>query len=178
MRPPRADADNLKATLTASAPAPGVVSLFFRNNLKDFDTYIYAIAEAMRDDTRPCSSCGSTADLRMGRHIQYAALDLANSASASAWHIAALNHATRNISARADAPRAPRRLRGPHDYDVPLNDIIDMVLGATILGSKLANPRHAHEYKVFKTIKLPAGKLLIPGVIENRSRISSKNIPN
>jgi 5-methyltetrahydropteroyltriglutamate--homocysteine methyltransferase len=182
----RADADNLKAALAQvtaaggflSAASPGVVSLFFRNDhYKDFDTYIYAIAEAMRDEYETVAKAGlvlqlDCPDLGMGRHIQYAALDLAEFRKRIGLHIAALNHATRNI--------APEQMRlhlcwgnyeGPHHYDVPLNDIIDIVLGARpgAISLEAANPRHAHEYKVFETIKLPAGKLLIPGVIESKS---------
>ncbi len=182
----RADADNLKAALAQvtaaggflSAASPGVVSLFFRNDhYKDFDTYIYAIAEAMRDEYEAVAKAGlvlqlDCPDLGMGRHIQYAALDLPEFRKRIGLHIAALNHATRNI--------APEQMRlhlcwgnyeGPHHYDVPLNDIIDIVFGArpAAISLEAANPRHAHEYKVFETVKLPAGKLLIPGVIESKS---------
>jgi 5-methyltetrahydropteroyltriglutamate--homocysteine methyltransferase len=182
----RADADNLKAALAQvtaaggflSAASPGVVSLFFRNDhYKDFDTYIYAIAEAMRDEYETVTKAGlvlqlDCPDLGMGRHIQYAALDLPEFRKRIGLHIAALNHATRNI--------APEQMRlhlcwgnyeGPHHYDVPLNDIIDIVLGArpAAISLEAANPRHAHEYKVFETVKLPADKLLIPGVIESKS---------
>jgi 5-methyltetrahydropteroyltriglutamate--homocysteine methyltransferase len=182
----RADADNLKAALAGvsatsgflSAASPGVVSLFFRNDhYKDFETYIYAIADAMRDEYETVTRSGlvlqlDCPDLGMGRHIQYAALDLAEFRKRIGLHIAALNHATRNI--------APEQMRlhlcwgnyeGPHHYDVPLRDIIDIVFGArpAAISLEAANPRHAHEYKVFETVKLPPGKWLIPGVIESKS---------
>jgi 5-methyltetrahydropteroyltriglutamate--homocysteine methyltransferase len=181
-----ADADNLKAALAGvsatggflSAASPGVVSLFFRNDhYKDFETYIYAIADAMRDEYETVTRSGlvlqlDCPDLGMGRHIQYAALDLAEFRKRIGLHIAALNHATRNIS--------PEQMRlhlcwgnyeGPHHYDVPLRDIIDIVFGArpAAISLEAANPRHAHEYKVFETVKLPPGKWLIPGVIESKS---------
>jgi 5-methyltetrahydropteroyltriglutamate--homocysteine methyltransferase len=181
-----ADADNLKAALAGvsatggflSAASPGVVSLFFRNDhYKDFETYIYAIADAMRDEYETVTRSGlvlqlDCPDLGMGRHIQYAALDLAEFRKRIGLHIAALNHATRNI--------APEQMRlhlcwgnyeGPHHYDVPLRDIIDIVFGArpAAISLEAANPRHAHEYKVFETVKLPPGKWLIPGVIESKS---------
>ena len=182
----RADADNLKAALGGvsaaggflSAASPGVVSLFFRNDhYKDFETYIYAIAEAMRDEYETAARSGlvlqlDCPDLGMGRHIQYAALDLAEFRKRIGLHVAALNHATRNI------PPEQMRLHlcwgnyeGPHHYDVPLADIIDIVFGArpAAISLEAANPRHAHEYKVFETVKLPSGKWLIPGVIESKS---------
>jgi 5-methyltetrahydropteroyltriglutamate--homocysteine methyltransferase len=60
---------------------------------------------------------------------------------------------------------------GPHHYDVPLADIIDVVFMARPAGLSFeaANPRHAHEWAVFETVKLPDGKVLIPGVIESKS---------
>jgi 5-methyltetrahydropteroyltriglutamate--homocysteine methyltransferase len=182
----RTDVSNLKAALAAasategflSAASPGVVSLFFRNDhYKDFETYIYAIADAMRDEYEAVAQGGLTLqidcpDLGMGRHIQYADLDLAAFRKRIGLHIAALNHATRNI--------APEQMRlhlcwgnydGPHHRDVPLADIIDVVFTARphAISLEAANPRHAHEYKVFDTVKLPAGKVLIPGVLESKS---------
>jgi 5-methyltetrahydropteroyltriglutamate--homocysteine methyltransferase len=182
----RTDADNLKAALTQanaaegfmSAASPGVVSLFFRNDhYKDFETYIYAIADAMRDEYETVAKAGFVVqfdcpDLGMGRHIQYADLDLKQFRKRIELHIEALNHATRNIP--------PEQLRmhlcwgnyeGPHHYDVALSDIIDIVFKARpqAISLEAANPRHAHEYVVFDTVKLPAGKCLIPGVIESKA---------
>jgi 5-methyltetrahydropteroyltriglutamate--homocysteine methyltransferase len=182
----RTDVDNLKAALAAakategflSAASPGVVSLFFRNDhYKDFETYIYAIADAMRDEYEAVAQAGLTLqidcpDLGMGRHIQYADLDLAAFRKRIGLHVAALNHATQNI------PPEQMRLHlcwgnydGPHHRDVPLADIIDIVFTARphAISLEAANPRHAHEYKVFDTVKLPAGKVLIPGVLESKS---------
>jgi 5-methyltetrahydropteroyltriglutamate--homocysteine methyltransferase len=111
-------------------------------------------------------------DLAMGRHIQYADLDLAAFRRRAQRHVEALDHATAGI--------APEQLRmhlcwgnyeGPHHYDVPLADIIDIVLMArpTAISFEAANPRHAHEWTVFERVKLPDGKVLIPGVIESKS---------
>jgi 5-methyltetrahydropteroyltriglutamate--homocysteine methyltransferase len=183
---PRTDADNLKAAMSQvkseggfmSAASPGVVSLFFRNDhYKDFETYIYAIADAMRDEYETVANAGFVVqfdcpDLGMGRHIQYADLDLKEFRKRITLHIEALNHATRNIP--------PEKLRlhlcwgnyeGPHHRDVALADVIDIVFQARADGISLeaANPRHAHEYVLFDTVKLPDGKLLIPGVIESKS---------
>ena len=182
----RTDADNLKAALSSvkaeegfmSAASPGVVSLFFRNDhYKDFETYIYAVADAMQDEYEAIAKAGFVVqfdcpDLGMGRHIQYADLDLKEFRKRIQLHIEALNHATRNI------PPGQLRLHlcwgnyeGPHHYDVPLADIVDIVFAARPEGISLeaANPRHAHEYALFETVKLPPGKALIPGVIESKS---------
>ena len=60
---------------------------------------------------------------------------------------------------------------GPHHCDVPLADIIDIVFLARpqAISLEAANPRHAHEWTLFETVKLPDGKVLIPGVIESKS---------
>ena len=182
----RTDADNLKTALggvkaaggVMSAASPGVVSLFFRtDHYKDFETYIYAIADAMRDEYEVVTKAGfvlqfDCPDLGMGRHIQYADLDLKEFRKRIQIHIEALNHATKNIP--------PEQLRmhlcwgnyeGPHHHDVPLADIVDIVFSARpqAISLEAANPRHAHEYTLFETVKLPAGKVLIPGVIESKS---------
>ena len=182
----REDVDNLKAALAAvkaeegfmSAASPGVVSLFFRNDhYKDFETYIYAIADAMRDEYETVAKAGfvlqfDCPDLAMGRHIQYADLDLKEFRKRITLHVEALNHAVKNV------PAEQLRLHlcwgnyeGPHHRDVPLTDIIDIVFTAkpNAISLEGANPRHNHEWAAFETVKLPPGKVLIPGVIESKS---------
>ena len=108
----------------------------------------------------------------MGRHIQYANLDLKEFRKRALLHVEALNHAL------GDARPEQLRLHlcwgnyeGPHHCDVPLEDIIDIVFRARPAGIALeaANPRHAHEWAVFERVKLPDGKVLIPGVIESKA---------
>src|SRR5207237_10317841 len=85
--------------------------------------------------------------------------------------VAAVNHAT------ANTPPGQLRMHvcwgndeGPHRYDVPLADIIDVVFSARPAGISFeaANPRHGHEWAVFERVKVPEGKVLIPGVIESK----------
>src|SRR3954468_4773750 len=180
------DVGNLKAALAEgrrteafmSAASPGVVSLFFRNNYyPSQEAYLFAIAEAMRQEYEAVANAGivlqiDCPDLAMGRHIQYADLTLADFRKRAGMHVQALNHALANI--------APERLRmhlcwgnyeGPHHCDVPLADIIDVVFSARPSGISFeaATPRHAHEWTVFERVKLPAGKVLIPGVLESKT---------
>ena len=180
------DVANLEAALAAvgrtdafmSAASPGVVSLFFRNDYyADHEAYLFAIAEAMRHEYEAVAEAGvvlqiDCPDLAMGRHIQYAQLSLEEFRKRAGMHVEALNHALANI--------APERLRmhlcwgnyeGPHHCDVPLADIIDIVFAArpSAISFEAANPRHGHEWTLFERVKLPAGKLLIPGVIESKS---------
>src|SRR5437016_2653082 len=161
-----------------SAASPGVISLFFRDDhYHDHEKYLMAIAEAMRHEYETIARAGvilqiDCPDLAMGRHIQYARLGLDEFRKAARLHVEALNHATANIP--------PEQLRmhvcwgnyeGPHHYDVPLADIIDLVFTARPAGISFeaANPRHGHEWAVFERVKLPEGKIVIPGVIESKS---------
>jgi 5-methyltetrahydropteroyltriglutamate--homocysteine methyltransferase len=181
-----ADVDNLRAALSVvgrtdafmSAASPGVVSLFFRNDYyPSHEAYLFAIADAMRHEYETIAAAGvvlqiDCPDLAMGRHIQYADLSLEEFRKRAQMHVAALNHALANI--------APEQLRlhlcwgnyeGPHHCDVPLADVIDIVFAArpSAISFEAANPRHGHEWALFERVKLPAGKVLIPGVIESKS---------
>jgi len=161
-----------------TAASPGVVSLFFRDeHYGNEEAYLAAIADGMRDEYEAIANAGlvlqiDCPDLGMGRHIQFASLSLAEFRKKAELHVEALNDALRNI--------APEQLRmhlcwgnyeGPHHCDVPLADIIDIVFRArpSAIALEAANPRHAHEWKLFETVKLPEGKVLIPGVIESKS---------
>ncbi|HZP36914.1 MAG TPA: cobalamin-independent methionine synthase II family protein [Methylomirabilota bacterium] len=178
------DVDNLKAAVAAtpaedvfvSAASPGVISLFFRDDhYRDHEKYLFAIADAMRHEYETVARAGFTLqidcpDLAMGRHIQFADLDLAGFRRMAALHLSALDHAVARIP--------PEQLRmhlcwgnyeGPHHYDVPLADVLDLVLAARpqAISFEAANPRHAHEWTVFERIKVPAGKIIIPGVLDS-----------
>ena len=111
-------------------------------------------------------------DLAMGRHIQYADLDLAGFRKRATLHVEALNHALANIPAeQLRIHLCWGNYEGPHHRDVPLADVIDIVFTAkpAAISLEAANPRHAHEWALFETVKLPDGKVLIPGVIELKS---------
>jgi len=180
------DVEHLKAAFAAvdaqeaflTAASPGVVSLFFRNeHYPTEEAYLFAIADAMRPEYETIAKAGivlqiDCPDLGMGRHIQHADLSLAEWRKKAQLHVEALDHAVANIP--------PEQLRmhlcwgnyeGPHHCDVPLADVIDIVFRArpSAIALEAANPRHAHEWKLFETVKLPDGKLLIPGVIESKS---------
>lgn len=183
---PGEDAANLEAAfgkakaqeMFASAASPGVIGLFFRNDhYPSQEAYLFAIAEAMRHEYETIARAGivlqvDCPDLAMGRHIQYADLSLEEFRKRARLHVEALNHALANI------PPAQLRMHlcwgnyeGPHHCDVPLADIIDVVFLArpSAISFEAANPRHAHEWKLFETVKLPEGKVLIPGVLESKT---------
>jgi len=189
VRDPRAaesDTQNLLAALASvqateaflTAASPGVISLFFRNDHSpSHEAYLFAIADAMRHEYEAVVRAGlllqvDCPDLAMGRHIQFADLGLGEFRRMAQLHVEALNHALAGVP--------PDRVRmhvcwgnyeGPHHYDVPLADIIDVVFAARPSGVSFeaANPRHAHEWRLFERIRLPDGKLLIPGVLESKT---------
>jgi 5-methyltetrahydropteroyltriglutamate--homocysteine methyltransferase len=178
------DIANLKAATGAvnatdvflSAASPGVIALFFQNHYYPTrEAYLAAIADAMQPEYEAIAAAGvvlqvDCPDLAMGRHIQFNDASLDEFRAQARLNVEALNHATRNIP--ADQMRMHLcwgNYEGPHHRDVALKDIIDIVFEARpdAISLEACNPRHEHEWQVFEEVKLPEGKLLIPGVIDS-----------
>jgi 5-methyltetrahydropteroyltriglutamate--homocysteine methyltransferase len=184
---PRRDAQRLKeATLRGKQPtgmflssaSPGVTTLFFRNDFyPSHEDYVFAVAEALRHEYEAIVNAGmmlqvDCPDLAMGRHSQFANLDVKGFREKMELHIEALNRALVNIPAeKVRMHLCWGNYPGPHHCDVPLADIVDIVWKAKphAVLFEAANPRHAHEWTVFEEVKVPEGKILIPGVIECQS---------
>jgi 5-methyltetrahydropteroyltriglutamate--homocysteine methyltransferase len=165
------------ADVFMSAASPGVIAAFLANEYYPSDEeYIFALADAMKPEYDAIAAAGivlqlDCPDLAMTRAM------LGNDALTDEefrdqirMHVRALNHAVRDIP--------PEQMRmhlcwgngaWPHVTDIPLAAIIDVVLEArpTGLVFEAANPRHGHEWKVWKDIRLPEGKVLVPGVIDS-----------
>jgi len=166
------------AEIFSSAASPGVVSLFFANEYyPNHESYVFAIAEAMRAEYEVIAAAGAVVqldcpDLAMGRHSAYAQMDDAEFLRTIAINVDALNHAVRNIA--ADQLRMHLcwgNYPGPHHCDVSIATIADVVWRAkprTVLFEG-ANPRHAHEWTVLADIGVPDDKVICPGVIEPQS---------
>jgi 5-methyltetrahydropteroyltriglutamate--homocysteine methyltransferase len=178
------DIQNLKDAAAArgakevfmTSPSPGQIGRFLQNRYYPSDEkYLYTLADVMKQEYEAIVHAGfilqlDCPDLALGRHTQFAQLTLAEFRKVCEMHVAVLNHAVANIS--------PDRMRmhicwastgGPHYRDVPLEDIADIVVkgrpgGLVVAG---ANPRHEHEWKVWKGVRLPAGKVLVAGVIDS-----------
>ena len=178
------DIANLKAAgagikaeeIFMSAASPGVISVFLANqHYSTRDAYLGALADAMRTEYEAIYHAGfllqvDCPDLAMNRHIQFADLKTSDFRKQAAMQVEALNHALGNIP--ADAVRLHLcwgNYEGPHHRDVAMKDIIDVVLKAKPAGISFeaSNPRHEHEWKIWKDVKLPAGKVLIPGVLDS-----------
>jgi 5-methyltetrahydropteroyltriglutamate--homocysteine methyltransferase len=184
MRPLATDLENLKSAAFAAAPlaafmnaaSPGVVALFQPNDFyPSQDQYLEALAEALRSEYEAIAAAGfllqiDAPDLGMGRHTMYRDRTEEEFTILAARHIEVLNHALRNIPAdRVRMHVCWGNYEGPHHHDIPLERLLPVVLRAKpqALLFEAANPRHAHEWAVFKDVKLPEEKVLIPGVISS-----------
>ena len=178
------DVTNLKAAAAEAgavdcfmtAASPGVISHFLENQYyPSHDDYLQALSEVMRSEYEAIHRAGVTLqldcpDLAGGRHTSFGDRSLDEFKSAIHHHIEVLNEATSNI------PPEDMRMHlcwgnyeGPHNHDVPLREILQIVLKArpAAISFEAANPRHEHEYSVFNEISLPDDKVIIPGVIDS-----------
>ena len=177
----QADIDNFKAALQGvqeqepflPAVAPGTIEHWMKNEYYQSDEdFLNAIADAMHEEYKAITDAGFLlqiddpdladawqihGDMSVPEYRQFAEL-----------RIDALNYALRDI------PEESVRFHmcwgsyhGPHKYDIPLKDIVDLVLKVKAVGYSIeaSNPRHEHEWRVWEDVKLPEGKVLIPGVV-------------
>jgi 5-methyltetrahydropteroyltriglutamate--homocysteine methyltransferase len=158
-----------------TAVSPGQAARFLLNRYYQSDeAYLAALGAVLEREYAAIVDAGfvlqiDCPDLASGRNNQFQHLSLDEFRKVAAMHIEVLNHAVRALP--------PERMRmhvcwgnyeGPHHKDVALADILDILLTARPAGLSIegANPRHAHEWEVFETRKLPEGKVLIPGVLD------------
>ncbi|HEY1967918.1 MAG TPA: cobalamin-independent methionine synthase II family protein [Pseudonocardia sp.] len=168
--------DKQPSEVFMSAASPGVISAFIQNqHYPDHESYLQALAEVMKTEYDAIHQAGflvqlDCPDLAMGRHLQFADLTTAQWRTQIEKHIEAINAATRDIPAdRLRMHLCWGNYEGPHTRDVPLTDVLDIVLKARPAGLSFeaSNPRHEHEWRVFEDVKLPDGKVLLPGVIDS-----------
>jgi 5-methyltetrahydropteroyltriglutamate--homocysteine methyltransferase len=158
-----------------NSPSPGVVALFQPNeHYASGDEYLSALAEAMRVEYEEIVAAGlllqiDAPDLAMGRHIMYRDRSDEEFVERVAVHVEALNVALRDVPAdRVRLHICWGNYEGPHHLDIGVEKIIDLVLAAkpATLLFEAANPRHAHEWKVWAESRIPEDKVLVPGVID------------
>jgi 5-methyltetrahydropteroyltriglutamate--homocysteine methyltransferase len=180
----QADIDLSKAAMAGAkpveffmtSPSPGQIARYLKNkHYKTEEAYVYALADVMKREYKAIVDAGfilqlDCPDLAMLRHTVYLDKSLAEFRKIIAVNVAALNHAV------AELPAERMRMHvcwgstvAPHHTDVPLIDIIDIVLSAkpVAVSFPAANPRHEHEWKIWREVKLPVGKVIIPGVIDS-----------
>jgi 5-methyltetrahydropteroyltriglutamate--homocysteine methyltransferase len=178
------DIENFRAALAGHrveeafipASAPGAVA---RNQYYPTEEeFLYAVGEALREEYRTIVAAGFLVQIDDPFFITLFEPDEDSDGEAprrrAAMYVEALNHALRGIP--------PERVRyhtcygineGPRVYDTPLRDLIDLMLQINAQGYSFeaANPRHEHEWRVFEEVKLPEGKVIIPGVITHTSNV-------
>jgi len=157
-----------------NAASPGVIALFQPNDYyRTQDEYLEALAAALQSEYEAIVHAGiilqiDAPDLAMGRHTLYRDRTLEEFETLAARHIEVLNHALRNVSAEHVRMHVCwGNYEGPHHHDVPMARLLPIVLRAKPQGLlfEAANPRHAHEWAVFKSAKIPEDKVLIPGCL-------------
>ncbi len=158
-----------------NSPSPGIIALFQPNEYYETtDEYLAAIAEAMKTEYEAIVAAGlflqvDAPDLAMGRHIMYRDNTDEEFVERVRVHVAAINQALRDVPAeRVRLHVCWGNYEGPHHLDIGVEKIIDAVLGAkpsTIL-FEASNPRHAHEWTVWRDASIPDDKVLAPGVLD------------
>src|SRR2546427_2954140 len=177
----QADIDNFKAALQGvqeqepflPAVAPGTIEHWMKNEYyRSDEEFLNAIADAMHEEYKAITDAGfllqiDDPDLADAWQIQ-GDMSVPEYRKFAELRIEALNYALRDI------PEESVRFHmcwgsyhGPHKYDIPLRDIVDLVLKVKAVGYSIeaSNPRHEHEWRVWEDVKLPEGKVLIPGVV-------------
>jgi 5-methyltetrahydropteroyltriglutamate--homocysteine methyltransferase len=182
------DIDNFRTALQAVEPteaflpavSPGTLAQNVINEYyKDEEAFLFAAADVMKEEYQAIADAGfllqiDSPDLAMGWHTQFPDKTLSEFRQIIALRVEALNHALAGIP--------PEHVRHhicwgngerPHHRDAELKDIVDILLRtrAGAIYVEGANPRHGHEWKVFREVTLPAGMVVIPGVIDTKTNI-------
>ncbi|SFS05453.1 cobalamin-independent methionine synthase II family protein [Yoonia litorea] len=179
------DIANLKAAMSThgaergfmNAASPGVISLFLQNDYyKTREAYLAALADAMKAEYETIVASGldlqlDCPDLALSRHMLFNDLSDDEFIKIAQSHVEALNHAL------ADVPAEKVRIHicwgnyeGPHVCDIPMSKMFDTLMSAKAryVLFETSNPRHGHEWTVFRDRKneIPSGKVLVPGVVD------------
>ncbi|HEY7554560.1 MAG TPA: cobalamin-independent methionine synthase II family protein [Candidatus Binatia bacterium] len=181
----KSDIDNLRAALQGKnieeaflpAVAPGTMEHWMKNDYYPSDeAYLFAIAEAMSEEYRAIVDAGfvlqiDDPDLADAWQM-HPAMSMADYRKYQEMRIDALNHGLKDLPVECIRfHMCWGSYHGPHKYDIPLKDIADLILKvhAGAYSIEASNPCHDHEWRVWKEVKLPEDKVLIPGVIGHYS---------
>ena len=182
----RKDLQNLRAAVDAHRPheafmnsaSPGVISAFQPNRYyPTHEAYVEAIGAAMQEEYEAIANAGfklqvDCPDLAMARHTGFQDLSEGDFLKRAEHQVEVLNHALGNIPAKALRMHVCwGNYEGPHDHDIPLEKILRLVLKAkpAAILFEASNPRHAHEWTVWRDAKIPGDKVLVPGLLTSTS---------
>ena len=160
-----------------NAASPGVISLFLQNNYyKTREAYLAALGDAMREEYETIVASGldlqlDCPDLALSRHMLFQDLSDKEFLKVAASHVEALNHALENVPEdRVRIHICWGNYEGPHCCDIPMDTVFSTLMStkAQYLLFETSNPRHAHEWTVFRDRKseIPDNKVLVPGVVD------------
>jgi len=160
-----------------NAASPGVISLFLQNDFyATREEYLAALADAMRAEYSTIVDSGldlqlDCPDLALSRHMLFNDLSDDEFLKIAGSHVEALNHALEGIDpSRVRVHICWGNYEGPHVCDIPMSKMFDtlMSVGANKLLFETSNPRHGHEWAVFRDRKadIPDDKILVPGVVD------------
>lgn len=159
-----------------NAASPGVIALFQPNDYyPSHEKYIEALAEAMRPEYEAIIAAGfllqiDSPDLGLGGHTLFKGRPVEEYRRLATLHVGVLNHALRNCPAdRMRLHMCWGNYEGPHHHDLPMDIVLPIALQAKpqALLFEASNPRHAHEWTVFRDANIPDEKILVPGVIDS-----------
>ncbi|MGL3111894.1 cobalamin-independent methionine synthase II family protein [Bradyrhizobium sp. BR 1432] len=177
------DIANLKTSLEAvsveeafmNASSPGIMAHYMPNKYySSQEAYLHALGDAMKHEYDAIAASGlllqiDCPDLALGRHFREKPMDVADFRKEIALHVEVLNHALRDIPAdRMRLHLCWGNYESPHHHDIDLHEIFDIIIKARPMALLLeaANPRHSHEWSLFKETRLPEDKVIVPGVID------------
>jgi len=160
-----------------NAASPGVISLFLQNDhYPTREVYLAALADAMKTEYETIVAAGldlqlDCPDLALSRHMLFSDLSDDEFLKVANLHVEALNHALQNIpQERVRVHICWGNYEGPHCCDIPMSKVFDILMKtqSQYVLFETSNPRHAHEWTVFKDRKsdIPDNKILIPGVVD------------
>jgi 5-methyltetrahydropteroyltriglutamate--homocysteine methyltransferase len=159
-----------------NAVSPGTIAVFQPNEYySSHAAYIEALADAMREEYETIVQSGlllqvDCPDLAMGRHSRFRDLTDEEFLRTAEVQVDALNHALANVPAdRTRLHICWGNYEGPHTHDIPLVRVLPLLLRAKPMALLIegANPRHEHEWEIWRTYRLPSEKILVPGVLDS-----------
>ncbi|MDJ0994502.1 MAG: cobalamin-independent methionine synthase II family protein [Dinoroseobacter sp.] len=179
------DIANLKAAMAAhgvsrgfmNAASPGVISLFLQNDYYPTrEAYLAALADAMKAEYETIVAAGldlqlDCPDLALSRHMLFTDLSDEEFIKVADAHVEALNHALQDVPAeKVRVHICWGNYEGPHVCDIPMSKMFDTLMAAKAryVLFETSNPRHGHEWSVFRDRKgdIPDDKVLVPGVVD------------
>jgi len=163
------------AAVAPASVAPDRTDEYYKSD----EEYVFAVADALHEEYKTIIDAGlilqvDDAYLALTYEVMVPPKTLKDYRKWAALRIEALNHALRGLpEERTRYHVCWGSWNGPHAFDVEVKDIVDLILKVRVGGYllEMANPRHEHEWRVWERVKLPKGRMLIPGVISHATNV-------